>query len=102
MCFIICQQDTALYFDSFGIKCIPQDILNKIKDKSITHKIFRIQDNKSLVCGFYCVTFIDYILAVKALLDYTNLFSLNDYQKNDEIINKYFKDRYGRRSKSKV
>ena len=54
------------------------------------------------MCGFYCVTFIEYIFAVKALLDYTNLFSLNDYQKNDEIINKYFKDRYGRKSKSKV
>ena len=72
-------KNTALYFDSFGIECIPQDILNKIKDKSITHKIFRIQDNKSIVCGFYCVTFIEYIFAVKALLDYTNLFSLNDY-----------------------
>ena len=36
---------TAAYFDSFGIEYIPQEVLNKIKDKPITHKIFRTQDN---------------------------------------------------------
>ena len=40
------------------------------------------------------------MLAGKTLLDYTNLFSLNDYKKNDKIICNYFKDKYGRRSKS--
>ena len=42
------------------------------------------------------------MLAVKTLLDYTNLFSPNNYEKNDKIIYKYFKDKYGRRSKSCV
>ena len=42
----------AVYFDSFGIECIPQQILNKIRDKPITHKIFRIQDNEFIMCGF--------------------------------------------------
>ena len=42
------------------------------------------------------------MLAGKTLLDYTNLFSLNDYEKNDKIIYKYFKYKYGRRSKSQV
>ena len=40
------------------------------------------------------------MLVVKTLLDYTNLFSPNDNKKNDKIIYKHFKDRYGRRSKS--
>ena len=35
----------AAYFDSFGIEYIPQDVLSKTKDKSITHNIFTIQDN---------------------------------------------------------
>ena len=35
----------AVYFDSFGIEYIPQEVLNKIKDKSIAHNIFRILDN---------------------------------------------------------
>ena len=50
-----------VYFDSFGIEYIPQEVWNRIKDKSITHNIFRIQDNKSVMCGFYCITFIEYM-----------------------------------------
>ena len=38
-------KNTAIYFDSFGTKYIPQEVSNKIKDKSITHNTFRIQDN---------------------------------------------------------
>ena len=93
-------KNAALYFDSFEIEYIPQEVLNKIKDKSIARKIFRIQDNESIMCGFYCVAFIEYMLPGKSLLDCTNLFSSNDYKKNDKIIYKYFKDRYSRRSKS--
>ena len=36
--------------------------------------------------GFYCVSFIEYVLAGKTLLDYTNLFSSNDCKKNEKII----------------
>ena len=42
------------------------------------------------------------MLAGNFFLDYTNLFSLNDYKKNNKIIYMYFKDKYGRRSKSRV
>ena len=91
-----------MYFDSLGIEYIPQEVLNKIKGISITHNIFRIQDNESIMCRFYCIAFTEYMLAGKTLLDYTNLFSPNDYKKNDKIIYKYFKDKYGRRSKSEV
>ena len=45
--------------------------------------------------GFYCLVFIEYMLAGKTLLDYTNLFSLSDYKKNDKIIYKYVKDKLG-------
>ena len=66
---------TAAYVESFGIECIHEEVLNKIRDKSITHNTFRIQDNGSIMCGFYCIDFIEYMLAGKTLLDYTNLFS---------------------------
>ena len=95
-------RNTAVYFDSFGIECIPQEVLNKIKDISITHNIFRIQGNESIMCGFYSIAFIEYVLAGRVLLDYTNLFSPDDYKKNDKIMCKYFTDKYGRRSKSGV
>ena len=42
-----------------------------------------------LSCGFYCIAFIEYMLARKTLLDHTNLFFLNDYKNNDKIIQKY-------------
>ena len=45
----------------------------------ITHNIYEIQDNESVMCGFYCIAFIEYMLAGKTLLDYFNLFSPNDY-----------------------
>ena len=84
-------RNTAVYFDSFGIKYVLQEVLNKIKDKSITHIIFGIQSDESIMCGFYCITFIEYIISEKTLLDYTNLFSANYYQKNDKIIYNNFK-----------
>ena len=43
--------------------------MNKIKDKSVTHNIFRIQVNEPVICGFYCITFIEYMLAGKTFLD---------------------------------
>ena len=89
-------KNTAVYFDCFEIEYILQEVLNKIKIKLIAHNIFRIPDNESIMCGFYCNAFIEYILAGKTLLDYTNLFSLNDYKVNDKIICKYFKDRFFR------
>ena len=50
-------KNTAVYFDSFGNEYIPQEVLHKIKDKSINHNIFRIQSNDLIMCGFYCTTF---------------------------------------------
>ena len=70
-------RNTAVYFDSFGIEYISQEVLSKMKDKSITHSIFRIQSDDSIMCGFYCIAFIEYMLAGKTLLDCTNLFSHN-------------------------
>ena len=102
MGFIIYWQNFNCIFNSFGIEYIPLELLNKIRDKSITRNIFRIQDNESIMCGFYYIVFTEYMLAGKTLLGYTNLFSPNDYKRNDKIIYKYFKDIYGRISKSRV
>ena len=42
------------------------------------------------MCGYFCIGFADFMLKGKSLLVYTNLFSLNEYEKNDKIILKYF------------
>ena len=88
-----------MYFDSFGIEYITQEVLNKFKDKFITHNIFRIQSDDSVMCEFYYIAFNEYMITGKTLLDYTNLFSPNGYKKNEKIIYKYFKDKYGKRKR---
>ena len=42
------------------------------------------------MCGYFCIGFIDFMLEGKSLLDYTNLFCLNDYEKNDKNNIKIF------------
>ena len=44
--------------------------------------------------GFSCTTFTKHMIAVKALLYYTNLFFPNDYKKNDKVICQFFKEKY--------
>ena len=56
-------KNTAVNFYSFQIGYILQEVLSKIKDKSITHKIFTIQDDDSAMCGFYWIAVIEYIIA---------------------------------------
>ena len=56
---------------------------------SITINIFRIQAYDSIMCGYFCIGFIDFMLAGKTLTEFTNLFSLNNFEKNNIILN-YF------------
>ena len=70
--------------------------LKKLKEficnKNIEANIFRTQANNSVMCGYFCIGFIDFMLANKKLTDFTNLFSPYDFNKNDQIILSYFKD----------
>ena len=78
------------YFDSFGVEHIPKEIKTFIDNKNVTTNIFRIQAYDSIMCGCFCIGFVDFILAGKTLTEYTNLFSPNNLNKNDDIILKYF------------
>ena len=49
-----------------------------------------IQEYNSIMCGYFCIGIIDFMLKGKSFLDCTNLFSPNDYGKNDKITLKYF------------
>ena len=42
------------------------------------------------MCGYVSIGFVYFALKGKTLLDYTNLFSPNDYEENDKIILKHF------------
>ena len=86
------------YFDSFGVEHIPKEIKTFINrpsssashNKNIKTNIFRIQSYDAIMCGYFCIGFINFMLADKTLTDFTNLFSPNNFLKNDDIILKYF------------
>ena len=94
----------VIHFDSFGIEHIPKEINKFIRskelgsgvgsNKKIKANIFRIQAYDSIMCGYFCIEFISYMLKGKTLLDYTNLFSPNDFKKNDRTIKIIFKNNY--------
>ena len=50
-----------------------------------------MQGNDSVMCGYYCIKFIDFMLAGKKLTDFTSMFSPYDFEKNDRVILHYFK-----------
>ena len=82
----------VIYFDSFGIEHISKEIDKFIGNNNIESNIFRIQAYDSIMCGYFCIEFINYMLKGKTLLDYTNLFSPNDFKNNDQVIKRIFKN----------
>ena len=78
------------YFDSFGVEHIPKEVMKFIDHKEIITNIYKIQAYDSIKCGHFWIGFINFMFNGKSLTDYTNLFSQNDFKKNDDIILKYF------------
>ena len=84
------QNNDVPYFNSFGVEHIPKEIRTFIGNKNIKTNIFRIQDYGSTMCRYLCTGFIDYMLAGKILTEFANLFSPNNFKRNDYIILEYF------------
>ena len=80
-----------VYFDSFGVEHIPEEIREFIGNKNIKANIFYVRANNSVMCGYFGIGFIDFMLAGKKLTGFTTLFSPYDFDKNDSIILRYFK-----------
>ena len=59
-------------------------------NKNIIINIYRIQGYDSIMCGYFCTGFIDFMLKGKSFFDYINLISPNNYDKNDKIIQNNF------------
>ena len=89
---LFCDRNEIAYFDSFGVEHVLEEIKKFIGNKNIKANTFRVQANYSVMCGYFCIGFIDFKLAGKKLNDYKNLFSPHDFKKNDSIILPYFKN----------
>ena len=48
---------------------------------TIVRNIFRKQASSSIMCGYFCIAFIDFMLARKTLTNFTNIFSPNNFKK---------------------
>ena len=77
---------TVTYFHSFGVEHIPKEIKKFINNKNIVANIFKIQEYDSIMRGYFCIGFTDYMLKGSSLTDFTNPFSPSDFKKNDDII----------------
>ena len=70
---------TVTYFDSFGIEHIPKEVKKFIGNRNIISNIYRIQNYDSVICGYFCIGFVDHMFKGKNLTDYANLFSTNEF-----------------------
>ena len=89
---LFCNGNEIIYFDSFGVEHVPEEIKEFIGHKNIKTNIFQVEANNSIMCGYFCIGFIDFMLVGKKLTDFTNIISPHDFKKNDNIILRYFKD----------
>ena len=70
-----------MYFNSFGTEYILQEVLTKIKDKSITHNVFRIQNDDSFMSEFHCIAFREDMIA-------RSVYKTKDYKTTVKKYNK--------------
>ena len=73
--------NNVTYFDGFGVEHIPKEIKKFIDKSIVVTNIFRIQAYDSIMCGYFCIGFIDFMLAGKTLTEFTNIFSPNNFIK---------------------
>ena len=89
---LFCNRSEVVYFDSFVVEHVTEETKEFIGNKNLTANIFRVQTNNSVMCGYFCIGLIDFMLAGKDLIDFTSLFFHYEFEKNDDITSSYFKD----------
>ena len=79
--------EVKLFISTFLVlNIIPEEIKEFIGIRNIKSNIFRVPANNSIMFGYFCIGFIDFMLAGKTLVNFTSMFSLHDFEKNDSII----------------
>ena len=62
------KNNEVIYFDNFGVEHVPKELKKFIGNKDIKINIFRIQAYNSIMCGYFCIGFIDFMFANKTLI----------------------------------
>ena len=76
--------DNVTYFDSLVVEHIPKYIKKFIGNINIATNIFRIHACDSIICEYFCIEFIDFMLTDRSLLERTNFLSAAEYEMNDK------------------
>ena len=82
----------VILFDSSGVEHISKETKTFISNKNIKTNMFRIQAYDSIICDYFCIGLIIFMLADKSLTDFTNIFYqiIKKKQKNNDIFLNYF------------
>ena len=73
-------------FNCFGVEHIPKEIKIFVDDKNAIPSVCKMKAYDSMIWGYFCIGFIDFLLNNEGLLDSTSLFLLNGFLKNDTVI----------------
>ena len=77
---LFCNRNEIVYFDSFSVEHVPEEIKEFVGSKNIIANIFRVQANNSVMCGHFCIGLIDFMLAGKKRTDFRSMFPLYDFK----------------------
>ena len=89
---LLCKRSETVYFASFVVKHVPEEIKKFIGNKIIIANILRVQANNSVICVYFGIGFIDFRLAGKKVTSFKSLFFPFEFKNNDDIILSYFKN----------
>ena len=73
--------NNATHFDSCRVAIIWKETKNFIGNENIGTNIYKIEAKNSIMCEYFCIGFIDFMLKGKSLLDYMYVFSPNEYER---------------------
>ena len=91
---LFCNKSEAAYLDRFGVEHVFEEIKEFVGNENVIANIFQVQASNSIICGYACIGFIDFMLAGTKLTDLMSIFSLYNFKKNGNIILSYFKDEW--------
>ena len=92
---LFCKRNEIVYFDSFGVEHVSEEIKEFIENENIKTNIFWVQASNSIMCGYFCIGFIDFMVSGKTLVDFASSFYPYNFEKkwqyNFEVFQRWMK-----------
>ena len=87
-----CRKSEIVYFNSFDVEHVPAEIKEFAGNKNAEANIFQVQQNKSIMCGYFCIGFIQFMLDGGKKLRYVfSLWVWNKWQYNFKLFQRWTK-----------